>query len=77
MVQRQLRWVDAVMKTVVTISDQPYEITVYQKSRTVWIAVGDYMGKKIERKARSARSAASHWRAAARYRGTDISLTKA
>jgi hypothetical protein len=54
---------------VVTVWDKPYEITVYQKSRTVWVAVGEYMGKTIEAKGSSQRSAAMHWKEAARYLG--------
>ena len=28
----------------VNVWDKPYENTVYQESKSVWIAVGDYMG---------------------------------
>jgi hypothetical protein len=32
----------------VKVWDKPHIITVYQKSKTVWIAVGEYMGRRIE-----------------------------
>jgi hypothetical protein len=46
-------------------------VTVYQTSRTVWIAVADYMGKTIDVKGSSERSALKLWMDAARYRGND------
>jgi hypothetical protein len=50
--------------------DVPLEITVYQKSKSVWVAVGDYMERiRIEVKASSASAATIHWQEAARYRG--------
>lgn len=57
------------MERTVTVWDQPCTIEVYQKSKSVWIAVGDYMGKRVEVKDRSASSAAALWRETARYRG--------
>jgi hypothetical protein len=48
--------------------DEPCEITIIQKSKSVWTAVGQYMGKTIEVKGRSAASAAALWRDAAHYR---------
>ena len=56
-------------KHVVKVWEEPYEITVVQKSKSVWIAVGKYLGKTIEAQGRSESSAAAHWREAARYRG--------
>jgi hypothetical protein len=53
----------------VQIWDQPHVISVYQKSKSVWIAVGDYMGQRFEVKGSSPTSAAKHWAEAARYRG--------
>ena len=50
---------------VVTI---PHVITVYQKSKTVWVAVGDYMGERIEVQGSSA-NVAANWVDAARFRG--------
>ena len=53
----------------VEVWSKRYEITVYQKSKSVWIAAGDYMGHRVEVKGSSANSAATHWKDAARYRG--------
>jgi hypothetical protein len=58
-----------VAKTTVRVWDKPYEITVYQKSKTVWIAVGDYVGRSVETKRSSASAAAKAWQEAARYWG--------
>ncbi len=53
----------------VNVWDKPYEIAVYQKSKSVWIAVGEYMGERLEVKGRTESQALSAWREAARYRG--------
>lgn len=53
----------------VLVWDKPQKINVYQKSKSVWIAVGVYMDKTIEVKGSSANSAMSHWSEAARYKG--------
>ncbi len=45
------------------------EVEIYQKSKTVWIASGTYLGHHIEVKGRSANSALNLWRGAARYKG--------
>jgi hypothetical protein len=58
-----------VRKQTVRVWDETQEITVYQKSKSVWIAVGDYMGERLEVKASSASSAGKHWHDAARYKG--------
>jgi hypothetical protein len=50
----------------VDVWGKSYEIRVYQKSKTVWIAVGEYKGERIEVKGRSSRSAVMAWRDAAR-----------
>jgi len=57
------------MKQTVRVWDQPQEITVYQKSKSVWVAVGEYMGERVETKGSSASAAAKHWQDAAQYRG--------
>ena len=65
-----VKWLESTMtKITVTVWDKQYEITVYQKSKSVWIAVGDYEGKEIRVDGRSQSAAASHWRETARYRG--------
>lgn len=44
-------------------------VDVYQRSKSVWVAVGEYMGQRIETKDRSAGSALLRWKEAARYKG--------
>ena len=61
--------VNMAMKQIVIVWDKPHEITVHQKSKSVWIAVGEYMGERLEVKRSSATQATSAWREAARYRG--------
>lgn len=58
-------------KRTVQVWDKPYEITVYQKSKSVWIAVGEYMGERIETKDRSDSTAVKRWLEAAHYKGND------
>ena len=58
-----------IMKLTVQVWDKPYEISVYQKSKTVWIAVGDYMEQRLETKDTSKGAAVKRWCEAARYRG--------
>jgi hypothetical protein len=53
----------------VQVWGKPQKIVVYKKSKTVWIAVGNYMGELIEAKGSSPTSAAKLWCDAARYRG--------
>jgi hypothetical protein len=57
------------MKTLVQVWGRDIEIDVYQKSTSVWIAVGSYLSDIIEVKGRNERDAISKWREAARYRG--------
>jgi hypothetical protein len=49
-------------------NDEPCEITLVKKSKSVWIAVGTHMGKEVRVQGRSANSAAALWRDAAHYR---------
>jgi hypothetical protein len=53
----------------VTVWNERCSVTVYQKSKSVWIAVGDYMGQRIESKGSSAGSALTAWKSTATYRG--------
>jgi hypothetical protein len=57
------------MKHSVTVWNKTHEIEVYQKSKSVWIAVGEYMGERLETKGRTQSQAAGAWREAARYKG--------
>lgn len=49
------------MQHTVYVWEKPQKVDVYQKSKTVWIAVGTYMGKRIEVKGRSANAAITQW----------------
>ncbi|MCP1375200.1 hypothetical protein [Dyella lutea] len=53
----------------VQVWNQPQQLTVYQKSKSVWVAVGTYMGERIEVKGRTESQALGSWREAARYKG--------
>jgi hypothetical protein len=57
------------VKTTVTVWGEDYEITVYQQSKSVWIAVGTFEGKEIRVQGRSQSSVTAHWRETAHYRG--------
>ena len=57
------------MERTVRVWSEDVEVSVYQKSKSVWVAVGTYMGHHIETKGRSANSALSLWRDAARCKG--------
>lgn len=59
------------MKMTVMVWGKPYEISVTQRSKSVWVASGDYMGKYIQTQDRSSGTAAARWREAAQYRGND------
>ncbi len=53
----------------VEVWGKSYTVTTYQKSKTVWIAVGEYMGKRIEVKGRSKTTAIKRWQEATRFKG--------
>jgi len=57
------------MEFTVTVWNTQITITVHQKLKTVWVAVGEYHGERIEVKGRTRTQAISAWREAARYRG--------
>jgi len=56
-----------VYKRTVQVWAIPHVISLYQKSKTVWVAVGDYMGERIEVEGSSANVTAK-WVEAARLR---------
>jgi hypothetical protein len=53
----------------VTVWSQSHTVSAYQKSKSVWVAVGSYLGERIETKGSSAGSALTAWKSAAAYRG--------
>lgn len=57
------------MEHTVMVWDKPHKVTVHQNSKSVWVAVGEYMGETLETKGRSQSQALSAWREAARYKG--------
>jgi hypothetical protein len=60
-----------VQQTVVTVVvwDKEYNVECYQRSKSVWVASGEYMGEHHSTTDRSARSAAARWREWAHYKG--------
>jgi hypothetical protein len=48
-------------KELVKVSGKHCEITVYQKSKSVWEAVGEHHGKTFRTTDRSRKSAATAW----------------
>lgn len=57
------------MERTVEVWGQQVPVSVYRKSKSVWVAVGSYMEQRIETQDRSEGSALKRWREAARYRG--------
>lgn len=53
----------------VTVWAKPCTVHVYEKSKSVWEAVGDYMGETIRVKDRSESAALKAWCSAATYKG--------
>ena len=58
-------------KRTVYVGAIPHVITVTQKARTVWEAVGDYRGEPIRVKGSSADVAIKDWADAARIKDRD------
>ena len=57
-----------VEERTVYVNAIPHQITIDRKSKTVWVAFGDYRGERIEVKGSSADIAAKYWADAARVR---------
>ena len=55
----------------VRVWGESFDIEVHQKSKSVWIARGEFQGQPLETKGSSASSAAKHWQDGAQYRGND------
>lgn len=53
---------------VVNVGDKRYPVEVYQKSKSVWVAVGDYLGESIRVQDRSEGAATKRWCEAARFK---------
>jgi hypothetical protein len=52
---------------IVDVRGKEVEISVHQKSKTVWVAGGEYLGKRYESKGRNENDAAKNWREVAGY----------
>lgn len=57
------------MKRHVDVWQKAHEIEVRQTSRSEWVAVGEYLGQRLEVVGRSENRAVSKWTQAARARG--------
>jgi len=57
------------MERTVRVWNVDVKVSIYQSSKSVWVAVGYYLDHHIEVKGRSASSALALWRDAARYKG--------
>ena len=68
---RTLRWPGNSTSALSTWAAIPHVITVTQKARTVWEAVGDYRGEPIRVKGSSADVAINYWADAARIKDRD------
>ena len=58
-----------VEERTVLLYDTPCTITISHSSKTVWVAVGDYKGERIDVKGSSANIAAKNWVDVAHFRG--------
>lgn len=58
-----------VKERTVLLYDTPCTIAIFHPTKTVWVAVGDYIGKRVKVKGSSANVAAKRWVEAARFRG--------
>lgn len=57
------------MERTVLVWDRPHKVQVYQKSKAVWVATGDYMGRNLLTTDRTAEYALRRWKEAATARG--------
>jgi hypothetical protein len=53
----------------VIVWGKPYDVEVHKKSKSVWVAHGEYMGEHHSTQDRSAATAAARWREWAQYKG--------
>ncbi len=53
---------------MVFVFGEPHPVTVEQKSKSVWVAVGEYKGESIQAQDQSEGSALAGWREAAEYK---------
>ena len=58
-----------IFKRTVTVWDNVHQITVQQQSKTVWVAVGEYRGERLEVKGKTDTQAVAAWRDVAKLKG--------
>jgi hypothetical protein len=58
-----------VKRITVYVGEHPNDVDLYQKSESVWIARGEYMGEQIEGEGSSPAAAIRRWMETARERG--------
>jgi hypothetical protein len=54
---------------VVRVWDKPYPVSTYRKSKSVWIASGEYMGESHSSQDQTEGAAVKRWREWAQYKG--------
>jgi len=62
-------------KREVYLGTELHVIEVYQRTKSFWIAVGEYRGERIEVKSTSASAAEKHWLGAARFKERTVTVT--
>ena len=56
---------------IIKIWEKPHAVSVHRESKSVWVAIGDYMGESIRVQGRSESAALRHWCEAARNKATE------
>jgi hypothetical protein len=59
------------MKHTVSVLGRSYTVTVDQKSQSIWVAVGGFMGERLEAQGRNEATALERWYEKARHVGND------
>jgi hypothetical protein len=55
--------------TIVSVLGKPYAVSTRQKSKSVWVASGDYDGRRHSAEDRTEGAAVKQWQVWAEYRG--------
>jgi hypothetical protein len=61
---------DAGREHAVTVGNTRLTVTVYRKSKSVWVAVGDHLGDPLRVQGKSEGAAIERWREAATHKGS-------
>lgn len=54
---------------IVKVWNKECTVTAQQRSKTVWVALGEYHGERFEVTGRSEATAVAKWRETAKYKG--------